>query len=199
MIDWKQAREWNDFIWYWYSNIAMLVPMTILFFYKLWNPINYALLRKPDWKVRSGFGDKFLTNVASYSLFYYFIDCFIKIASGHYTDKCDIVMLLHHTFSIIYLPSIIFPRHWTWFALGPAMIHTYLLAFPDAKWLNYIYILIIFCFHYGLYQEPFTNLKEFNRMKRGIVCIEVVCFFFWLFDCNNCLVNCDVGLEPLAI
>jgi len=190
MFDWKQTREWNDFIWYWYSNIVMLVPMTLLFFYKLLRPIDYDLMRKPDFKVRSKFGDWSLTTMVSYCLFYYVLDSGIRIITANFNTPCDLVMLFHHLISLVYLPTIIFCRHWTWFTLGPAMVHAYLIAFPDVKFFNYVYITIIILFHFGLYQKPFTNLKEFHRMKTGILWIESVCVCFWLFDCNNCLVNC---------
>jgi len=189
MLEWSQVREWNDFLWYWYSNIVMLVPMTFLFFYKLLHPINWDHLHKDKKELKPDFGDKFLTIISSYSLFYYVVDCIVKIATGSYTTGCDFSMFLHHIVSLIVLPTVIFANYWPWFWLGPGAMHTYLIAFPDAKWLNYIYLLIIFLFQFGLYQKPFTNLKEYSRMKWGIVTIELACVVIWWFDCTNHLVG----------
>ena len=185
----NEIRVWNDFLWYWFSNIILLAPMTFLVFYKLMKPIDWNLLKKHDKKIVEDFGDKFLTVVSSYSLLYYAVDCIIKIMTGTYKASCDFSMFLHHVTSLIFLPTVCFAPHWPWFWIAPGAMHAFLIAFPNKKWLNYVYIFIIFLFQYGLYQEPFTNLKEYKRMKLGIVCIEISCFFIWWFDCSNELVG----------
>ena len=167
----------------------MLVPTTILFFYKILYPIDYTRLKNSKDPFPRSIEDRFLNVINSYCLLYYLIDSIAKIATGSYKTACGASFLFHHFVGLIYLPTVIFARHYPWFWLGPGFMHTYLLAFPHLKWLNYIYLGIIFLFQYGIYQKPFTNLKEYNPMKKGIIFIEISCFFLWYFNCSNAIVH----------
>jgi len=86
---------------------------------------------------------------------------------------------------LIFLPRSCSVRHWSWYWLGPSALHAVILAWPDYMWLNYLYGVSVVFFHIGLYKKPFTNLKEYNFMKKGIIFIKCTIVCLWFFECKN--------------
>ena len=185
-IDWNYVKAMNDIAWLWYSNIVLLVPLTIIFFYKLYNPIDWELvLHKKGYK-KSNL-DKLITILASYPIFYYVTDSILLIATGRWMLPCGSSFFVHHVVAMVAMPFVVCVPYWSWFWLGPGFFHSYLNAFPDAQWLNYIYLLIIICYQCGIHTTPLSKLRQYRFMKWGIVCIMLSVVPIWWNDCKNTL------------
>jgi len=187
-LSWEDWRKVNDFTWYYYSLFLLLGPMNVLWFYKLWNPIDYSILSDPKRPFKRHLVDRYLALASWYSIFYYIVDAFLCVLTGNIYNKCGLSFFIHHIVSIIFLPSVCNLKHWPWFWVGPGAMHAWLLALPDETWMNYIYIVVIFIFQYGVYLKPWTDIPQCRRMKVGIFAIECACFLLWIFDCKNTLI-----------
>ena len=178
----------NDTLWYWYSLLVMLLPYNLIWIHKLLHPIDYTILSDPKRPFKKHKVDIFLSYASVFTVFYYIMDIIFKCLTGDIYTLCGCSFVGHHLISIYFLPKVFRVRYWPWFWLGPAAIHAFLLAFPHELWLNYVYLASILLFQLGLYQKPWTHLKEYNQLKAGVFSIEIACFFLWLFICKNTLV-----------
>jgi len=180
-------RALNDIMWFWYSLVVLLIPMNIIWIYKLFKPIDYTVIADIKAPFPRHISDKFLHIACLYPLLYYFLDVMINIISGSVFSICGASFTGHHIISLMYLPYLYHVRYWPWFWVGPGALHAFLLAWPEELWMNYIYLIVILIFQIGLYQKPWTNIKEYSKMKSGIFLIECACFFLWFFVCKNTL------------
>lgn len=119
-------------------------------------------------------------------LFYYTIDSVNILLAYKKASWCSISYLVHHIITLAGAKTTLTLNHYPWFIMAPFAVHTVLIMFPTYTYLNYFYLLIIFFCLYGLRQNPWKNIKEYNWAF--IVCVSLVCgplVMLWLNGCKN--------------
>ena len=184
-IDWAHVKYMNDYYWTLYTYYVLVGLLGVAFFYRLFNPIDYEKVL--DKKFKKPFLDKIITLISCYSIIYYILDSAFLIILGRWRYPCAASFILHHAFSAMILPFAVSVPYWTWFWIGPGFVHCLLLVFPQYEWMNYIYLLSIFCFQFGMYATPLKDLLQYKVMRYGITMIEIVVIPLWWFECSNAL------------
>jgi len=115
---------------------------------------------------------------------YYIIDLILAALIGNF-DNCTTSFSIHHFVSIIFLPSVILQNHYPWFLCFVPSFHAVLLTFPHEEWLNYLYLFACGLYQYGLYQEPFRNMKSYRFLQIGTWILEITLAMLWAFGCKN--------------
>ena len=121
------------------------------------------------------------------------MDSIVKVLLQDYRTACGASFLFHHIISIYGLPSMFNYTYSAWYLIGPPALHSFLMVFPQIKFLNYIYLISVICFHYGLYVEPYASMKSIRHTRLGITLIEISCVLLWFFNCSNAL-ETDLGV-----
>lgn len=182
---WDNLKYKVDMGWNYYSIWVLTVPYGIIWLYKFLNPIDWEIVFRKDYK--KSLVDHFLTWSGLMPVIYYFMDSLCLIMLGRWRYPCCASFILHHVLSCFILPVVCFVPYWSWFWLFPGFVHCLLLVAPDWEDLNYLYLLSIFCYQYGLYVTPLGKLKNYRIMKDGITIIELVVIPLWWFECKNTL------------
>ena len=180
--DIKDLKYLNAYLWYLYSLIT-LVPLFILSIYKLMRPINIH-----KYNDRNPFPYLLQDKIARIFLFwapiYYLIDMICMVLLG-IIDSCTVSYFSHHLTSLIFLPSVIFQNHYPWFLCFVPCLHAVLLVFPYGLGIDYIYLVACVLYQFGLYQEPFRNMKSYRFLQSGTWILEVTLFMLWYFECKD--------------
>ena len=175
-------KYYNAYVWWFYSMLSLL-PLLFLSLYKLFYPIKIHLYND-----KSPFPHLLQDKIARVFLFwapiYYIFDMIISLMIGHF-DRCQASFFFHHIVSIIFLPSVIFQKHYPWFLCFVPGFHAVLLAFPHATWLNFAYLIACALYQFGLYQEPFRNMRSYRFLQKGTWILEVALVMLWGFGCKN--------------
>jgi len=94
--------------------------------------------------------DKILRPFIIYGPIYYFLDIIIKLGGGKvFQNMCSFSFFSHHVCAFIFLPLGVTSKYVPWFYLIIGVGHALLLWFKY-KWLEYVYLLTVFIFHYGI-------------------------------------------------
>ena len=182
MVELHELKFFNSYIWWVYSMVT-IVPLFVLSCYKIAYPINIH-----KYHDHNPFPHTLQDKIARIFLFwapgYYVIDILVSLLMGK-TDSCAISFFLHHSISAIFLPLVICQNYYPWFLCFVPGFHAILLAFPEEVWLNYIYLLACALYQYGLYQEPFRNMRSYKFLRTGTWLLEITLVLLWGFGCKN--------------
>lgn len=72
----------------------------------------------------------------------------------------------------------------TWFQLMIGIGHGILLWYKH-KWLQYVYLLSVFLYHYGIVQPPFNKIKEYRLLNIGTWILYITVISLWLNNCSH--------------
>lgn len=181
----------NDHIWWTYSAISVF-PLLIISIYKLCNPVIIHIYHDKNPFPRTKI-DKIAKIFLFFAPFYYLIDV---VSNGLRFNfyPCKAAFFLHHLISSFFLPIMIKQNYYPWFCLAVPSFHAFLIIFPEVEFLNFIYLGICMIYHYGLYQHPFTIMKDFNLLKIGTILLEISLILLWLLGCKNTFDEECIGL-----
>ena len=124
---------------------------------------------------------------------FYFFDIYIKYPIDGSDSICEKAFFAHHISSLIILPPLFLNKHIAWWICPIGFMHGFCLAFPELQFLNYIYAACLFIFHYGIYQEPYCNLRGYKLSQYFMNFIWVFCLMLLVGNCSNYL---PVGPDP---
>lgn len=159
-----------------------MIPLLLLAFYKINNPIKNFGKNDVGSPLRKE--DKIARIFIFWGPIYYLIDFILSLMIGNF-DSCSFSFFLHHLVSFIFLPAVIIQSYYPWFLCLVPSMHAVLLAFPEKEWLNYIYLFVCFLYQYGLYQEPYKNMKSYKFLQFGTWILEFTLAMLWFFGCKN--------------
>ena len=181
-ISLSDLKYYNAYIWWLYSMFSLL-PLLALSLHKLIHPIK-SHLYNDNRPFPHLFEDKIARIFLFWAPIYYFFDMIISLLIGNF-NYCQASFFFHHIVSIIFLPSVIFQNHYPWFLCFVPGLHAVLLAFPHAGWLNFVYLIACALYQYGLYQEPFGNMRSYRFLQKGTWILEIALVMLWGFGCKN--------------
>lgn len=164
-----------------------MAPLCFFMIVRLLNPCDPNLLKSKDKKPKMTIGDWYFRIAIVPAVFFYIVDCILKILREDYLTTCGCSFLFHHIVSIAGLPFMWGYGQVDWYLMGPGTLHSFLMAFPHHKFLNYIYLASVICFHYGLYQQPYHSMWNTKYVKIGISLVEFSCILLWFFNCSNAM------------
>lgn len=182
MLSLKEIKYINAYIWWSYSLVSM-IPLCILSIYKLVKP-RHVHKHNDITPLKRSMQDKIALLFLFWGPIYYIFDSILALFIGNF-DSCSFSFFLHHLISWIFLPAVILQSYYPWFICLVPSIHALLLIFPEIEWLNYIYLAVCFLYQYGLYQEPYKNMKKYKFLQIGTWILEVVLVMLWMFGCKN--------------
>lgn len=181
----KDLKYINAYVWWFYSMVT-IAPLFTLTVYKLFFPINIY-----KYNDKNPFPHTIQDKIARIFLFwgpiYYIVDSLLIILIGDF-NGCSISYILHHIVSFIFLPSVIKQNYYPWFLCLVPFLHAVILALPEVLWLNYVYLFGCGLYQFGLYQEPFRNMKSYKFLQTGTWILEFTLVLLWAFGCKNTMV-----------
>lgn len=74
-----------------------------------------------------------------------------------------------------------------WWTNPIGFMHGFLVFFPEAEVLNYIYAVAVIYFQYMLYQKPFIDIPYYKITRITINGVWVFALFLMIGDCSNYL------------
>jgi len=78
-----------------------------------------------------------------------------------FNSICRISFFSHHLVTLFIIPEALFINHYPWWFVNFPAVHALLILFPNATWLNWIYLVAVMIYHYGMFQKPFKNMFAF--------------------------------------
>lgn len=171
-----------------YFKIFTQIPILILTAYRFFYPIKDvdSYLNANNFKKTKGY--YFEKALTSFGFYYYIIDTVLTLIEGSYTEKCRFSFLSHHIPSIPLIYSLNKLNYMPWWTLSIAGWHALLICFPDAQFLNYPYLALIFIFHYKhAFCKPFCTMKVYQRIGKYFPYMYISLVIIWWIDCKNIL------------
>lgn len=182
MLGLLELKYFNSYIWWVYSMVSFF-PLLFLSVYKLLNPINIHKYNDHNPFPRH-FQDKLARVFLFWGIIYYFFDVFLSLLIQNFSN-CGISFFVHHGISLVFLPAAIFQNYYPWYICLVPCIHALLMVFPEVDWLNYIYLAGCGLYQYGLYQEPYKNMRKYKILQMGTWLLELSLVMLWAFGCKN--------------
>jgi hypothetical protein len=180
------GMNWYSYLFYLYS-AYFAIPFTLAVLYRFLHPHfleGHASKLPPSSPL-----DYFFRALLLPFAFYYICDVAVLLYLYEKMDVCNLVFLLHHLVSLFGLPVLGQFPYFPWFSLAPIAFHCFLIWFPQAKWLEYIYVGLILVMYIKLMQKPWIQHRLYRLYFWTAVVIFGVLFMFWWFSCSNAMDN----------
>ncbi|CAK73304.1 unnamed protein product (macronuclear) [Paramecium tetraurelia] len=101
--------------------------------------------------------DKLIRPFIFYGPIYYLFDIIVKVGSGKaFESGCSMSFFSHHVITLVFLPFAVYSKHVPWFIISTGLFHAILLCFKRS-YLQYIYLVAVLLYHYGILQPPFNK------------------------------------------
>ena len=175
---------WLDDLYYplnniWvYGNIIMIVPFLISTVSRLFNKGGHDL-KLHLWT------DHICRVMLVFTEIFYVFDIIVKYRVDGIDQFCEKTFFVHHVGTLFLLPPLFINRYIPWWVPPVGFMHGFLLAFPQYELLNYVYVVFVFLFQYGLYQTPFKDLKGYWLSRYTINYIWVFALMLLAGNCTN--------------
>ena len=162
-----------------YSNIWMILPFLI-------SGLNRFLHRGRN--LHHHLWTDYITRILMFVTWvFYLVDTWVKYHADGIGTLCLKAFFIHHISSIFILPPLFINKYVPWWVSPIGWMHGFLLFLPHIFWLNYLYVGLVFVFHYGLYQKPYCDLKGYWVVRFGINYINVFFILCLVDSCSNFL------------
>ena len=183
--------NWYSYLFYLYSAFFAF-PFSALVVIRYWNP--HFLEGHAEKLPPPNYLDYCFKLLLFPFVFYYLCDCAVLLYLYKSMDACNLAFFLHHLVSLFGLPVLYKFPYFPWFSIAPIAFHCFLIWFPAAKWLEYIYLVLILYMYYGLLQRPWNQHKVYRLYFWTAITILVVpLFMLWVFSCSNAMENTAIN------
>lgn len=72
-------KYYNDSVWVFMSTWVLMIPLTVAMISRIFNPVNYDLLKSKDKKYKMTLVDKLIRLSPIPAIVFYVVDCVIKV------------------------------------------------------------------------------------------------------------------------
>ncbi len=146
--------------------------------------INRYLHPQIDKPLLTDYITRFLLIVAC---LFYLCDSVVKYVIDGGETICQKAIFIHHLTSEIMIIPFIINKYVPWWTNPIGFMHGFLVFFPEAEVLNYIYAAAVLYFQYMLYQKPFVDIPYYKITRVTINGVWVFALFLMIGDCSNYL------------
>lgn len=122
---------------------------------------------------------------------FYLYEMPIKYLRDGGESVCQKAFFIHHLSSLFVIPPLFLNSYIPWFVNPIGFLHGFLVFFPEAEALNYLYAGALLYLHFMLYQRPFAEMRGYGVTRWALNGIWVFCLMVLIGDCSNYL-----PLEP---
>lgn len=175
-IDWQRHYYIANNLWV-NINLLGIVPFLVACLNRL---------RHPSTKVHL-FTDHLSRLFLAITCLFYVYDVTVKYMVDGVETVCQKALLIHHVASEFIIIPLVVNRYIPWWANPVAFLHGFLIYFPEAEFLNYLYAVVIGYFQYSLYRQPFTGFPYYRFTLYAINGIWVFALMVLIGDCSNFL------------
>lgn len=158
-------------------NVFLIVPFIFSCLMRFFNPD----VNKPLWTDHIA---RFLLTV---SWVFYIFDMAAKYPIDGAHTICEKAFFIHHGSSLLILPPLILNKYIPWWVSPIGFMHGFCIYYPQYEFINYIYAVCLFIFHYGIYQEPYCKFKGYGITRFFMNFIWIFALMLLLGNCSNYL------------
>jgi hypothetical protein len=179
--------NWYSQIWYLW-NVLAVVPFFYFAYKRLKNQLNwdeYGTRRFPSFPM-----DSYIRIAMIASPSYYLLDTFTLLYLYDQFDICNLAFLIHHLITLWGSWAMLTLPYYPWFIVGTVAFHSILILFPQYLFLNYGYLMFMFCMIYGLNIKPWNQYADYRRVLHTVYAlIAVPIIMLWALECPNNMEN----------
>lgn len=130
-------------------------------------------------------------HIARFFLFvswvFYIYDMAVKYPVDGAETICERSFFVHHGASLFIMPPLFMNKYIPWWVCPIGFMHGFTINFPEYEFINYVYAVCLFIFHYGIYQEPYRRMWGYNFLRFFINFIWIFALMLLLDNCSNFL------------
>ncbi|CAD8150775.1 unnamed protein product [Paramecium octaurelia] len=180
---WEYLKELNDYVWMTYSYYGIPIQI-VMIIYKILYPVYWQGVKRME-QFPSLLQDKLIRPFIFYGPIYYLFDIIVKVGSGKaFESACSMSFFSHHVITLLFLPFAVYSKHVPWFIISTGLFHAILLCFKRS-YLQYIYLVAVLLYHYGILQPPFDNMIQYKLLNIGTILLYLTIIALWLNGCSH--------------